>query len=106
MIGCRHGNRELLSFLTVDLVLSSPLLDPKSAAVVVCASVVPWAYLAPSALDPWCGEESFFASHRRQSPVLDVIFVFHIQPVDVLSFRLSPHFVRALSIFQGSTYEG
>ena len=100
MIDWRYGSRKLPSFVTVDLVPSSPLLDPMTAAVVLCASVVPWAYLASSARDPWYGEESLFAPHRRQSPLLDVVLVLHIQPVDVLSFRLQPRFVRVLSIFK------
>ena len=106
MIDCRYGSRKLPSFVTVDLVPSSLLLDPMSAAVGVCASVVPWAYLASSARDPWCGEECLFASHRRQSPLLDVVLVLHIQPVNVLSFWLQPRFVCVLSIFQGNTCEG
>ena len=102
MIDCCHGSRKLPSFVTVDLVPSSPILDPMSAAVVVCASVVPWASLASSARDPRCGEEPLFASRRRQSPPLDVVLVRHIRLADVLSFRLQPRFVRALSIFQGN----
>ena len=32
--------------------------------------------------------------------MLDVVLVLHIQPVDVLSFRQHPRFVRVLSIFK------
>ena len=103
---CRLGSRKLLSFVTVDLVPSSLLFDPMSTAVVVCAFVLQWAYLASSPHDPWCGEEPFFSSHRRQSPLFNVVLVRHIRPVDVLSFQLRPHLILALSLFHGNTYEG
>lgn len=77
-----------------------------STAVDVCASLIRWAYLASASHDPWFGEELLFPSHRGPSPLFDVVFVRLIRPVNVFSFRLGSHLLRALSILHGNTYEG